>query len=96
MRGLNRNTYSRARMVHAPHLWVGQEVMLNEEISDPQAQGYGLKCDDPRKTLDQGVKYEISGVDVRRFQSGIYLVGQEGRFNSVCFHAVPLDLPQHT
>ena len=80
-------------MAHAPHLWVGQEVMLNEEISDPQAQGYGLRCDDPRKTLEQGVKYEISGVDVRRFQSGVYLVGQEGRFNSVCFHAVPQGLP---
>ena len=92
MRGSTNRTYNRARMIHAPFLWVGQEVMLNEEISDPQAAGYGLVCDDPRETLEQGVRYEISGVDVRRFQSGIYLVGQEGRFNSACFHAVPLDV----
>ena len=63
-------------------------VRLNDLVSDAQAKGYGLSCEDPRK-LDPEKEYEVSGIDVRRFATGIYFVGVEGRFNSVCFYASP-------
>lgn len=75
-------------MMKCPQFWVGQYVRLNEEVSDAQAAGYGLACEDPRK-LQLDKDYEVSGIDVRRFSTGIYLQGVEGRFNSFCFHASP-------
>ena len=72
-------------MMKCPAFFVGQPVALNEMISEAQARGYGLLCDDPRKRIELGKVYEVSGIDVRRFATGIYLVGVEGRFNSVCF-----------
>lgn len=75
-------------MMKCPQFFVGQMVCLNEEISDAQAAGYGLVCGDPRK-LELDKNYEVSGIDVRRFATAIYLVGVEGRFNAVCFHASP-------
>jgi hypothetical protein len=62
-------------------------VRLNEDVSEAQAAGYGLSCEDPRE-LELDKDYEVSGIDVRRFATAIYFVGVEGRFNSVCFHAV--------
>ena len=76
-------------MMKCPVFWVGQEVMLNDEITEAQAQGYGLACEDPREALELGVYYEVVGIDVRRFATGIYLQGVDGRFNSVCFRASP-------
>ena len=81
-------SWDRQRMMKCPQFWVGQLVRLNEDVSDAQAAGYGLACEDPRG-LDPDIAYEVSGIDVRRFATGIYLVGVEGRFNSVCFHASP-------
>ena len=81
-------SYDRQRMMKCPQFWVGQHVVLNEEISEAQAKGYGLACEDPRE-LEFDRVYEVSGVDVRRFATGIYLHGVEGRFNSVCFRAAP-------
>lgn len=75
--------------MRCPPFWVGQKVKLNGEISEAQAKGYGLACADPREFLDKDEVYEVSGVDVRRFATGIYLIGVEGRFNSVCFYGVP-------
>lgn len=75
-------------MLRHSHLMPGQLVELNEDISDAQASGYGLTCEDPRAVLKPSQKYEVSGVDLRRFSTGIYLLGVEGRFNSVCFHSV--------
>ena len=82
-------SYDRARMMKCPQFFVGQPVSLNEDVSEHQAKGYGLACDDPRVLVELGKAYEVSGIDVRRFATAIYLVGVEGRFNSVCFHAVP-------
>jgi len=82
-------SYDRARMMKCPQFFVGQPVALNEEISEAQAKGYGLPCEDPRALVKPETTYEVSGIDVRRFATAIYLVGVEGRFNSVCFHAVP-------
>ena len=82
-------SYDRQRMMKCPQFWVGQLVLMNDTIEEAQAAGYGLVCDDPRKVLDPALEYEVSGIDVRRFATAIYLVGVEGRFNSVCFHAAP-------
>lgn len=89
-------SWDRQRMMKCPRFWVGQEVMLNDEITEAQAQGYGLKCDDPRDALEPGVLYEVTGIDVRRFATGIYLLGIDGRFNAVCFRAAPQLPPQYT
>ncbi len=74
--------------MHFQHFMPGQLIALNEEISDAQAQGYGLACEDPRGKLNCGTVYEVSGIDVRRWASRVYVLGVEGRFNSACFHAV--------
>ena len=79
---------NRQRLIKCPNFWVGQYVALNEEINEGQAQGYSLLCEDPRALLSTDEVYEIYGIDVRRYATGIYLVGVKGRFNSVCFHAV--------
>lgn len=82
------SSLNRERVMRCPPFWVGQTVKLNEEISEAQAKGYGLACADPREKLEPDREYEVSGVDVRRWATGIYVVGVEGRFNSVCFQAV--------
>ena len=82
-------SWDRQRMMKCPAFWVGQEVILNDEINEAQAQGYGLECEDPRVALEPDTLYEVVGIDVRRFATGIYLQGVDGRFNSVCFHASP-------
>lgn len=82
-------SYDRARMMKCPQFFVGQHVALNDEVSEAQAKGYGLACEDPRDLLEMGKAYEVCGIDVRRFATAIYLDGVDGRFNSVCFHAVP-------
>ena len=66
----------------------GQFVKLNDEISDAQAQGYGLTVDDPRGVIDPETEYEVSGVDVRRWSTRIYLYGVSGSYNSACFHGI--------
>ena len=70
------------------HFMPGQLVELNSTISEGQAQGYGLSCDDPRELLQPNKAYEVSGVDLRRWSTRIYLTGVEGSFNSMCFHSL--------
>jgi len=68
------------------HFMPGELVALNDNISDAQAQGYHIACDDPRKHCSAEAVYEVVGVDVRRWATAIYLQGIDGKFNSVCFH----------
>ena len=82
------DSLNRQRIMRCPPFWVGQKVKMNDEVSEAQAKGYGLTCADPREKINPDAVYEVSGVDVRRWATGIYLIGVEGRFNSVCFHGV--------
>ena len=43
--------------------------------------------DDPRKVLTVGQTYEVEKVEVHTWHTKVYLVGIEGRFNSVSFEA---------
>jgi hypothetical protein len=70
------------------HFMPGQFVKLNKEISDPQAQGYGLTVDDPRGVINPETEYEVSGVDVRKWSTRIYLYGVPGCYSSACFYGI--------
>ena len=37
---------------------------------------------------DPETEYEVSGVDVRRWSTRIYLYGVSGSYNSACFHGI--------
>jgi hypothetical protein len=73
--------------------------MLHPEVTAAQAGGYGLECADPRDFLNTTDVYEVSGVDLRRWDTGIHLYGIEGRFNATCFYPVtacPTTVPTQT
>lgn len=45
--------------------------------------------DDPRDLLIEGKEYEVEEKEVHSWHTKLYLVGIEGRFNSVCFAEIP-------
>lgn len=80
-----------ASVINRTHFMPGQIVQLKPDITDDEVNGYAMVYDDPRKVLRPKTSYEISGVDVRKWSSAVYLYGISGKFNSVCFLDATVD-----
>lgn len=61
---------------------VGSKVKFTGATDDQVKWGSN---DDPRKLLEQGKIYTVREVEVHSWHTKIYLVGIDGKFNSVHF-----------